>query len=384
MFRFVYNFGELHKLEEDDLGVLVLTEEVKNLLKFNNFNDNLNTYAWIFLSIGFKFKKNIKLTDGRIKINDFIIMGVEKYIKYATNFFKLFDEMDNMDAAETIYYITLITDLRNSRLKKRYLIKDTTASVYQHLGKILLFKNEKALEITNIKNTNEWHDTYEPLISELKNDLDPETKDFFCRKNLKSIFITTKYNVGRGSALEYYLNETSFIEDKGLFKKIIKNFNKIYDNLKKGKVEQEILYKMSLEEFNKKVLNYKIIELGDISISLSYFKLIKKEITVFVNKNRYTMVNYELSDTLDTPQMQIAALPHIVHGLDALYARRIINLLKEFDVEIFTIHDAFAVPFNQIDLLIISAWDSIRIDEKFNFIEKTNPTTKVDSITIII
>jgi hypothetical protein len=33
---------------------------------------------------------------------------------------------------------------------KRYLIKDSTASVYQHLGKILIFKNEEALNMTNL------------------------------------------------------------------------------------------------------------------------------------------------------------------------------------------------------------------------------------------
>jgi hypothetical protein len=36
------------------------------------------------------------------------------------------------------------------KIVKRYLIKDTTASVYQHLGKILYFKNEEALNITNL------------------------------------------------------------------------------------------------------------------------------------------------------------------------------------------------------------------------------------------
>jgi hypothetical protein len=81
----------------------------------------------------------------------------------------------------------------------------------------------------------------------------------------------------------------------------------------------------------------------------------KKEINIFVDKKRYTMVNYEVSTELDIGKMQIAALPHTVHGLDALYARRIINLLHEFNIEIFSIHDAFGVPFNQVDLLIISA-----------------------------
>jgi hypothetical protein len=349
-----------------------------------NLKNHFTTYAWIFLSIGVKFKKNLKLINGKIKIDKFIILGIEKYNEYLKEYDKIFSIMDNMDAIETIYYITLINNIKNNILHKRYVIKDTTASVYQHLGKILLFKNNEALKITNITSMNEWHDSYEPLINELKLELDPQIKEYFYRKTLKPIFITTKYNVGWNSALEYYLDEIEYIENKDLFKKIIKGFSTIYNNLKLGKVEEKILYKMSLGEFNKKILDYRIIELEDISISLLYYKMVKKEITVFLQGHRYTMVNYETSKSLDIEQMQRAALPHIVHGLDALYARRITNLMKEFNIEIFTIHDAFAVPFNQIDLLIIAAWDSIKIEEKFNFTEKTNDKVKIESITILI
>jgi hypothetical protein len=47
------------------------------------------------------------------------------------------------------------------------------------------------------------------------------------------------------------------------------------------------------------------------------------------------------------------------------------------NIEIFTIHDAFAIPFNKIETLIISAWDSIEIDEKI--IKKT----KIKSLSIL-
>lgn len=384
MFRFVYNFGKLDRLTENNLGILILNDTIKSLLKSIKIEKYLTTYAWIFLSIGVKFKKFLKLVDGKIKIDDFIILGIKKYIEYGNSYTSIFKVMDNMDAIETIYYITLVNNTKNNILYKRYIIKDTTASVYQHLGKILLFKNEQSLRITNLTSINEWYDTYEPLIHELKLNIDPEIRDYFYRKTIKPVFITTKYNVGWGSALQYYLDEIGYIKDKNLFKKIIKGFTIIYNNLKKGYVEKKILYKMSLEDFNNKVLSYKNIDLGDISISLSYYKMEKREINIFLNKKRYSMANYDATNILDTEQMQIAALPHIVHGLDALYARRIINLVNEFNIEIFTIHDAFAVPFYQLDLLIIAAWDSIKIEEKFNFTEKTNEKVKIDSITILI
>jgi hypothetical protein len=96
----------------------------------------------------------------------------------------------------------------------RYLIKDSTASVYQHLGKLLYFKDEEALEVTNLGKGKEWRDTYIPLISTFKNFLDEEVKEFFNRKNLKKLLFTTKYGIGSKKAFKDFQDKIEFIADK--------------------------------------------------------------------------------------------------------------------------------------------------------------------------
>jgi hypothetical protein len=51
-----------------------------------------------------------------------------------------------MSAIEKIYYIETINSIILNQKIKRYVIKDTTASIYQHLGKVLEFKNNEALK----------------------------------------------------------------------------------------------------------------------------------------------------------------------------------------------------------------------------------------------
>lgn len=383
IFRFLYNFGEESKENNVDLDLKVLEQEKETIDELKKHG--VEKWKWIFLSIGFKFKAELNAEHGGIVVDRFIKKGLEVYLEFKDKFELLFDKFsEKMDAIEAIYYITLINNLRKGNLTKRYIIKDTTASVYQHLGKVLLFRDEKSLKITNLRSKNVWYDTYAPLLQEIKKNLDPEVQEYFQRKSLKKIFMTTKYNIGRTSAVEYYLNEISYIDDKLKFKKILKIFQKIYSRLKSGELEREILYKKDIKELNNRLSTQTYIELEDIKLSLIYYLFKEDEICIFAEGNRYTMANYVKTNIPDIRQMQIANLPNLIHALDALYARRIINTLSAFNIEVFTIHDAFGVPYNQLDLLIISAWDSIKIEEKFTFVEGSNNPTKADSVTILI
>jgi DNA-directed RNA polymerase len=167
--------------------------------------------------------------------------------------------------------------------------------------------------------------------------------------------MTTKYNIEFESALSYFNNELNFIENKEEYKKIIKNFGKIFRTLKDGKIEENLFFKKSLKEFNETILNSENIYLEDIIISYTYYKLKKREICIFKDKIRYTTINYDLTNENDIRKMQTAALPHTIHALDSLYLRKIIEKMHSNNIEIFTIHDAFAIPFNKIETLIISA-----------------------------
>jgi hypothetical protein len=208
----------------------------------------------------------------------------------------------------------------------RYLIKDSTASVYQHLGKLLYFKDEEALEVTNLGKGKEWRDTYIPLISTFKNFLDEEVKEFFNRKNLKKLLFTTKYGIGSKKAFKDFQDKIEFIADKETFSKIAVNFRKVFKLVNQGNPESTILYHHSILDLNKALSHEEYFVLEDIKITLTYHKMTKKEINVFENNKRYSVVNYEVSDELDDKKKNTSMVANCVHGLDALFARRISNI----------------------------------------------------------
>jgi len=100
------------------------------------------------MSIGFHFKSNIR--QDKIKPEEFIEEGIKNFSIFLENPNKIYEELEISKAIECIYYFNIIKDHRKNRILKRYIVKDSTASVYQHLGKILYFKNEEALNMTNL------------------------------------------------------------------------------------------------------------------------------------------------------------------------------------------------------------------------------------------
>ena len=166
-----------------------------------------------------------------------------------------------------------------------------------------------------------------PIVNLLKDLVDEDVKEFFNRKTLKKILMTTKYNIGFESALVYFKDELNYINDKERYRLIIKNFSKIFNMLKKDEIETNIFYKNSLNEFNKTIVKFDYIELEDIAVNLIYNKLKKREICIFYNKQRHTLIHYEITNDKDFKQIELAALPHTIHSLDALYARKIFNYL---------------------------------------------------------
>lgn len=124
-----------------DRGMEIRMKEIGVLKDFNSI-------AWVLLSIGFQFKSNIGVD--MIKKEEFIEEGIRNFKRFLENPEQIFVDIEISKAIECIYYFKIIQDHKMGRIVKRYLIKDTTASVYQHLGKVLLFKNEEALNITNL------------------------------------------------------------------------------------------------------------------------------------------------------------------------------------------------------------------------------------------
>jgi len=142
---------------------------------------------------------------------------------------------------------------------------------------------------------------------------------------MKKLMFTTKYNIGSKKAFKDFKDGIPFIDNKEIYNKMASSFQKIYLNLIKGYAENELLYINNLKDLNCKLIKEEYFELDDIKINLTYHKIIKKEITIFDNKKRITLVNYTGSKEIDVEKMKIANVPNIIHGLDAIYARRICN-----------------------------------------------------------
>jgi hypothetical protein len=265
MYRFIYNFGEIEKINELSSKELIkIDEETKNKMTTVGIKKDFEILSWVFISIGFQFKNLIR--NDKITTKEFIINGIMIYEKYKENINDLFKikDMEIKNIIECIYYFKIIVSHIDEKYIKRYVIKDTTASVYQHLGKILIFKNEEALNITNLGEEDIWRDTYKPIMDEFENKIDKDIKKFFIRKNMKKLLFTTKYNIGPKKAFKNFLENIEFIENKDIFKKMASTFQKIYLNLIKGHVENKILYENSFKELNHKLIKEEYFQLEDI------------------------------------------------------------------------------------------------------------------------
>ena len=82
--------------------------------------------------------------------------------------------------------------------------KDATASVFQHLVKILGARDEKSYQFCNLNSSDIWYDTYTLVINDWidknknlinKNKLD-NFNEIFNRSNIKQTMMTQNYGAG--------------------------------------------------------------------------------------------------------------------------------------------------------------------------------------------
>ena len=252
IFRFLYNFGENKDLKFESKDKLKISEDLQEKIKKIGITKDLIPIAWVLMSIGVQFKSNIR-QDG-IKPEEFIEEGIKNFNIFLENPDKIYEDLDISKAIESVYYFNLIKDHKNNKIIKRYIIKDTTASVYQHLGKILYFKNEEALNLTNLGRKDEWRDPYIPIMQVLENNIDPSIRQHFTRKSTKKLIFTTKYNIGPRKAFNNFKDEIPFIGDKEIYSKVASSFQKIYLSLIQGYAENELLYINNLKDLNRKLI----------------------------------------------------------------------------------------------------------------------------------
>jgi hypothetical protein len=207
LYRYIYNFGTIKYSVYIKHSVILKTYVDGSILKrIADLNiQDLHTVN-IFLSIGLVFKKSIVSNCGFRSFADTINSGIDMYQKYIVDN-KYIDSISNIDDKSVLmYYLHIIENILKGNIKKWYLIKDTTASITQHTGKLLGF-TKKSLKYVNLSSSNSYYDTYELYVNELIIYLKKKNIKNLCkliklldRKLLKNMIMTVGYSIGSKKA----------------------------------------------------------------------------------------------------------------------------------------------------------------------------------------
>ena len=206
MYRYIYHFGCIEYEEYTKHKPIVKEYITCDIIsRINKLGINDEHTLNIFLSIGAIFKSRLVTSTGFRSFIETISLGIDIYEQHIKK--KIVDTTKNPDdGLMLIYYSHIINSINSKKIKKWYVIKDTTASINQHAGKLLGFKSE-ALEYVNLTNTTKYFDTYELFISELlKYILIKKPKQYkrfkllLNRKLLKQLIMTIGYSIGQKHA----------------------------------------------------------------------------------------------------------------------------------------------------------------------------------------
>lgn len=151
---------------------------------------------WCLVEIGKLFKSEL-LNDTKVSLNAFVEFGIKLYNTYGGGLYinsaQPFDE-----CLEINRLIRIISEFGAGNIKTKHFInKDSTASVLQHLFKLIGIKNVDSLKNCNIDGGDVWTDPYSVIIRQflLKYDVQSENLMFFKRKYLKKVIMTHHYSV---------------------------------------------------------------------------------------------------------------------------------------------------------------------------------------------
>ena len=373
IFRFLFHYGiyDNHQIKNLNLQILL---NVKITIA-HKYQQHL---YWIYLSIGIVLKKKLPYK-AQYTYDELIVLG-KNYENY----------MDSIDAAskiEIIYYLQIITDLNNDQIIfKRYLSKDSTASIFQHLGKLLEFRVNDNLKFLNFTIPNVWFDTYSVFLNKLQyNCKHLKLNQLIKRQYLKKIIMT------------YYYSATFFTIKDYFYKIIIKdlgdeywhnnenNLNILIYNIWQQLSEIELeFYNYSIKDFKKQIKNNSdkneyIFILDDITINLTYYKSKKKRFDWQQNNKRQTIIWQVPVYEINNYKTELAIIPNLVHALDAKYMRQVLNSHKGTCI---VIHDAFLIDFANTENIILAAQQNINLKINYQFTHwKKNPNNN-KSITI--
>ena len=288
---------------------------------------------------------------------------------------------------------------------------------------------ESSLEYLNLNNTTYMYDTYTVIISELKKLLNLEKTfrkneyflrikpfiNYLDRNILKGTIMTINYGIGQKTALKNFielinnLDDNYFNDDKVENNKIVNglidNFIILFNILKRGIIEDKFYYN-NIDGVKNKLIKMNEINLPDIKMYIPYYTTTQEQIEVVLYddeistgnkiKLRYTLGNQKVKRigvgsseiVIDDRKTNVALFVNLIHMLDAYYLRRIVTKLhKNHNIDIFTIHDGFAIEYESVDLLVLIANTSIPMSLDLKLGENINSIIKLknyQSLSIVV
>lgn len=343
------------------------------------------TIYWCLIGIG----KNL-INKNKFPINEeeFIINGISFFEK------KIFIKKEE-DLLEINHYIRILKSLNTeSKIKKRAIIKDATASINQIFMKNLGPLNQDSLNFVNLGNKNQWFDTYivhrEMFFKEIsKENKKIEKKEFdeiFERRLIKKTIMTIPYSAGLKlcwkNYLEEYRKEKKEIKDLKLTKKL---FTKFY-NFTKEEMQLQYLYKKSTQDLIKEINkdfeeSRKYVQESETGVAdMSYFLMkkssLEKKYKIDGINKRITKLLWLPSEAIDIESFNIASGANTAHFWDADEVRTLETLLG---YSIITIHDCYLIDFNNCTNLI-----NVKLRHYSEHIKKFDASYDITNVFILL
>lgn len=322
---------------------------IKNFINLNNISDKHKiSVIWILISIGECFKSSL---GSEVIIDKFIEKGIE-----ICNDIESLKNLNYSNKLKIIYFIKILEEFNNYKFINRLISKDATASVFQHLLKILGSKNDMSYKYCNLDSSDTWYDTYQILINDWKdnskeflNRLKLDNFDYYFNRNtLKNTIMTQNYGAGTKKCIDTFFKKNNISKSDSNYSKIVNVILSFYNYISKDNIILGDNTDLIITYYKDKS---KEIHTRDLGISnISYYLLKKKRIDSTLKGVRYSQSYSILTDKEDLEKYETSAKANYTHIQDACFAREIIYWMRTI-----AIHDSFAVSHNDITRLIATA-----------------------------
>lgn len=390
--RLAYYYGYYDSSDFDSSNNLYSLEHlnlIKAFCRDNNFlfhTKYLESYFWLLIGIGKIVRDKNKIVVSTI---DFLELGI--------SYLKVPKKVDLESLLEIEHYITIMKSFSNSKIKKRLVIKDATASLNQIFMKKIGPLNNLSLNYVNLGCENIWYDTYlvfrekfyEKIISDKIFEEYHDRGKFelvLNRKAIKNTIMIIPYSAGFQLCWQNYIdlnkNEGFGVE----ITKTLKSFYESFYKYIKDQAQTDFLYRKNTKTLtNKMVEEFEsarvyIVDSHSGSADLAYYKLKKSPLDKKYEENgvkkRITKLILKPTNALDIEAFSIAAGANIVHFWDAAEIRIIESKLGYV---IITIHDSYLIDFLNCSKLV-----RLKLEHYQKSLEKFGRKIMVSNIFILL